>query len=218
MKGSLVNAIAPSVKEPISAYTSSHGHNLEKKDSRRWMLDTYRRLTGRQSLPVGQLYVTLSGFQDDSTSELAFLLREKWLCSEQFVGIDRNQARQKANQIYNPQCHWPVGAWDIEFARIRSRVGVANLDTVQVIGTAELTAMTIKTMYECPKGTVLFVNAACNNPWARKQPLPKQDSHLLLTEDLSDYEQVRWASTVPCCDYLNHRTLMRVHTFYKEAE
>jgi hypothetical protein len=158
----------------------------------------------------------LSSDQSHAGSQFNRLLQRGFLKARQAVGIDLSESNQKANRVAHPGASWPTGNWLNELPSPGEwKVGLAHLDTTSRMGFDRLRDLVIHTMYRCPQGTVLVVNAIMNNPYCGNTKVVVDDSLVDMVYGISPYETAKWDTRVDCLEYLNGKSVMRTHVWHK---
>jgi len=174
-------------------------NNWTKVQSRQRNLEDYRRLSGRYSLPSGQVYATLSSRQlPNPDSEIFQMIESGLIQPEQFVGIDKSATIIAANRKTFPRSIWIAGRWKSIFEKIDIPVGMAYLDSCYVGDSPYLLEDILAVMRQSRPGTFLFVNAITGSrgQWAMSRPgkpidddfIPKAVASALRRQDLGKWD------------------------------
>jgi len=149
-----------------------------KTHAREELVRMYRDLTGRQGLrPDGQ-YWTLCGTQTARNSELRQLCHLGLLVDAQFHGVDFDPKIIGKNRRIFPQAHWYAGSWSSVIRTLEFRPEVVYLDTMNVVGLAPARRIIKETIFQCPKGTILFINLMQTNPYSGYNRAPNDEEVL----------------------------------------
>lgn len=178
---------------------------------------TYRKLTGRSSLPSDRGYWTLCNYQPlEQGTEIVQLEGIGFLKKSQFYGVDWSDDVIKHNQQCHPEANWHCGDW---LKVIRDRYdfcpGLIYLDSTNFADGHGATGIVASTMHLCPSDTVLLVNVMLNDPRSRR--VFKPDILIKnISKSVGSLELRKWSSCVENFKYnATHKTEMMTYVFHK---
>jgi hypothetical protein len=178
----------------------------------------YERLTKVHSIPKDRQYWTLCNSQPlDAGSEIVQMVNLGACKKEQFHGVDRDEAIIEQNKIWHPTANWHFGDWiEVIEGYEDFNPALVYLDSTSFADHRVALNLTVRTMFLCPRGTVLIVNAMLNDPRSSKQFDPDKLVYDLRSE-VPSMELNKWDTTVSNFQYsATGRTYMISYVFYKK--
>jgi len=144
--------------------------NPIKSAARRMLIDAYRRITNRQTLPTNKTYWTLCNDQTYPNSEINILSSDGFIRESQFVGVDRELEYILANKEKFNKSIWLHEEWDTAIDNpIFASAGMVYFDSLNFAENKKALDTITETMMRCPEDCVMGINLLLNDSRSRKR-------------------------------------------------
>lgn len=188
-----------------------------KINSRKQLINAYRKITGLHSIPDDKQYWTLAADQpDDPGSEIVQLTNAGLIRCHQFFGIDNNKNIIENNQKVHPHANWYHGNWiDVLENNYDSfDPGFINFDCTWTAGNKTCQVDIARTMNLCPTNTVLAANIMLSDGHSKRRFEPKT---IVEAIQLHLRQSDGWVCSNQYFPYCSSRTVMGTFVFWKSG-
>jgi len=201
--------------------TNDRWSEQNKCEARLAVVEVWKRLSGRRSIPKGRSYISLCGEGGGPMSEVRSLCDSGLIAEGQFVGINGKQAIIDDNAKLFPLARFVRGSWLRELGALAREPdwnpAIVNADTQSVAGVEGATALAAGTLNivssTCLGPVLVAFNAMMSNPWSGETIPPGTFERSLW--GLLENERM-YGDRLPSYTYRmgGKRTVMETHFFW----
>jgi hypothetical protein len=197
-------------------YDSLKNKIIEREE----IVNVYRKLSMKDSIPDGKQYWTLCNKQSKKkTSEINQLVSVGLINKVQFYGVDRDPLIIKSNQKNHNDANWFNGEWD---SIIPEKLYIFNpeiifFDSTNLAITNALIKTVKNTMFYSPKEVYFFINVMLNNPHHSNKVISDEEFVKRLISSFTKKEWGKWNIYNEHLLYSSTRkTLMSTYLVYRK--
>lgn len=190
-----------------------------KIGARKANIELYRKLSGRQGIPVDREYWTLCNRQPpEPGAEIEQMLAAGVISSKsQFHGVDWDKKGEgiiAQNKVWHPEAHWYQGEWSEVITKVNFNPAFVYLDATNFADQHIASGLVTTTMMLCPFDTVLIVNLMLTDP--RSSRVFDSDKLIRNLEcRVPSMELSLWNIRIPNYRYSASKTELITYAFYK---